>query len=61
MSYRIVRFYLKKRPPRTLMRGLTLEQAQAHCNDPQSSYKTAVGKDAYTRKVGPWFDGYTEE
>jgi hypothetical protein len=48
--YNIVRFYAPHvgRPNRIIQRGLTLEQAQAHCKDPQ------------TRKEGEWFDGYTE-
>lgn len=59
-SYKIVRRYLNKRP-RTIMRGLTLEEAKAHCKDPQTSYTTARGKNAYSRRVGPWFDGYEKE
>ncbi len=53
--YKIVRFYYPSphtgysRRPRTIKRGLTLEQAQAHCKDPN------------TREEGKWFDGYTED
>ena len=49
-TYNIVRFYAPHtgRYNRTIKRGLTLEQAQAHCKDPN------------TRKEGEWFDGYTE-
>lgn len=56
--YKIVRHYYPKgrnswgepnhRPNRTIETGLTLEEAQAHCSDPE------------TRKEGEWFDGYTE-
>jgi hypothetical protein len=48
--YKIVRFY-KDRPANQgeviIKEGLTLEEAQAHCNDP-----TTEGDD--------WFDGYRE-
>jgi hypothetical protein len=64
MSYKIVRFYfdagIRKR---VIERGLSLEQAQAHCSDPETSSKTCtskVGRER-TRRVGDWFDGYTEE
>ncbi len=57
--YKIVRyFYRPDRRRRTIKAGLCLEQAQAHCSDPQTSSRTAKGKDAYTRRVGAWFDGY---
>jgi len=46
--YKIVRFYKNNRKSRTIKSGLTLEQAQEHCNDPK------------TRKEGVYFDGYTE-
>ena len=63
MAYKIVRMYesagIRKRVIDT---GLTLEEAQAHCNDPETSSTTCtrkVGKDR-TRKLGRWFDGYEE-
>ena len=63
MSYKIVRQYFKKPGTRrTIRRGLTLEEAQAHCQDPETSSSTCkspVGK-ARTRRVGPWFDAYEE-
>ena len=57
MTYKIVRFYFKG-GKRTIDRGLTLEEAQNHCKDPQTSSSTAKGKDRYTASKGPWFDGY---
>jgi hypothetical protein len=61
--YKIVRMYFGSTPNRTIKRNLTLEQAQAHCSDPQTSSSTctsAVGK-RRTRELGPWFDGYEEQ
>ena len=64
MRYRIVRFYesagIRRR---VIAKGLTLEQAQAHCYDPETSSSTCVGKAgrARTKKVGRWFDGYEEQ
>ena len=46
-TYKIVRFRYGK-SNRTIKRGLTEEQAQAHCNDPKTQ-----GQD--------WFDGYQKE
>ncbi len=60
--YKIVRFF-QNRPKRTIYTGMTLEQAQEHCKDPETSSKTctkAAGK-ARTRRYGQWFDGYTLE
>jgi hypothetical protein len=50
MTYKIIRLYatMGKRP-RLIKKGLTLEQAQAHCQDPK------------TAKAGQWFDGYERE
>lgn len=63
-TYRIVRFYQRDEHPREVVaRGLTLEQAQAHCNDPETSSSTATGHHARerTERMGPWFDGYEDE
>jgi hypothetical protein len=59
--YKIVRMY-QDGPPRTIKRGLTLEQAQAHCRDPETSSSTCKKPHNVrrTRERGPWFDGYTE-
>ena len=51
MSYKIIRIYhpTVNKTDRVIKRGLTLEEAQAHCKDPK------------TRKEGAYFDGYDEE
>ena len=58
-TYRIVRMYMH-RPRRVLKSGLTLDEAQAHCRDPETSSSTCTTADARRRTVrlGPWFDGY---
>ncbi len=52
-TYKIVRFYAPgikgEGHRRTIKRGLSLEEAQKHCNDPK------------TAKKGVYFDGYTKE
>ena len=63
-SYKIVRNYSdhpEKR--RTIQKGLTLEEAQAHCKDPETSSRTCTEYNGRrrTRWYGAWFDGYTEE
>lgn len=58
-TYKIVRHYFKSRS-RVIARGLTLEEAQAHCSNPETSSKTSSRR-AYTARVGPWFDGYDKE
>jgi hypothetical protein len=63
MSYKIVRFYFK-RPGyrRTINPRVTLEEAQAHCKDPESSSSTCdrpINR-RRTKRQGPWFDGYEE-
>ncbi len=48
-TYRIVRFYRDpSKRPRTIHKGLSLEQARAHCSREE------------THGDG-WFDGYTKE
>ena len=51
-TYRIVRFYTDEAHPenrRVIDTGLTLKQAQAHCQSPD------------THEFGVWFDGYEAE
>lgn len=53
-TYRIVRFYQRSDVEREqITTGLTLEEAQEHCNDPEISGVDPV--------KGPFFDGYYEE
>jgi len=64
MSYRIVRMYQNPSiRSKVIKRGLTLEQAQSHCRDPETSSRTATSPDANAESIayGPWFDGYEEE
>ena len=46
-TYKVIRFRFNGNS-RTIKKGLTLEQAQAHCNDEKSA-------------GNGWFDGYNEE
>jgi hypothetical protein len=64
MTYKIIRYFRRDGvASRTLKTGLTLEEAQAHCCDPETSSETATlpEKRAYTERHGPWFDGYDKE
>lgn len=47
---------------RRIKRGLTLAEAQAHCENPETSSRTATSARAIarTKRLGPWFDAYTE-
>ena len=49
-KYKIVRFS-EKGKQRVIKRGLTLEQAQAHCSNPLTH--------GHDKRRGRWFDGYT--
>ena len=62
-TYRIVRFYQGGHPRRTVAKGLTLEKAQKHCQDKETSSRTATSATARrrTKRLGAWFDGYEEE
>jgi len=62
--YNIVRFY-RDHPTlrrRIIIEGVTLEEAQKHCSNPETSSSTATsytGRER-TRRVGAWFDGYEQ-
>ena len=57
--YNIVRMYFKG-GKRIIKRNLTLEEAQAHCRNPETSSRTCTSAAAKrrTRTKGAWFDGY---
>lgn len=61
-TYKIIRFF-QNAPREVLERGLTLEEAQEHCKDKETSSRTATSPEAVklTREGGAWFDGYDEE
>tara|TARA_Y100000310_G_C20122105_1_gene551940 strand:- start:46 stop:285 length:240 start_codon:yes stop_codon:yes gene_type:complete len=65
--YKIIRFSYTG-SDRTMLNGLTLEQAQSHCQDPQTSSRTCTTPKGKRTKAmianherNPWFHGYTEE
>lgn len=52
MSYRIVRFYANPNKSSENVRGmcgLSLEEAQEHCNDPETSSRTCTNSTGKTR------------
>ena len=63
-TYKIVRFYESDdHETEVIATGLTLVEAQAHCNDDETSSTTAASKEGLMRtaRYGRWFDGYTDE
>lgn len=62
MYYKIMRHFLLGAPER-VKTGLTLQEAQAHCKNPETSYNTCTSPEGKkrTEERGIWFDGYTEE
>lgn len=61
--YRIVRMFRDHTPNKRQVRGmsgLTLAQAQKHCQDPETSSSTCRTAAALkrTQQYGAWFDGY---
>ncbi len=60
--YKVVRMYFRG-GKRTIARGLTLAEAQEHCQNPETSSKTATSAAAKRRTAarGPWFEGYSRE
>lgn len=62
-TYKIRRFHFRDNESTvTVKTGLTLEEAQEHCSDPETSSQTCGPEgDKYTEVHGPWFEGYDEE
>jgi len=63
-TYCIVRSYFEDGVRnKRIKEGLTLEEAQEHCSDPETSSRTCT-EDAgieHTEKYGAWFDGFESE
>ena len=60
-TYKIIRFFKAPGTPAEDVpgkTGLTLEEAQAHCQSPDSSSWTCKTPEG---EQGEWFDGYTLE
>ena len=62
MTYKIVRRFANG-GSELLYSGVSLEEAQEHCKDPDTSSRTCTTEagTVLTEKRGPWFDGYDEE
>lgn len=63
MPYEIVRHYQRDDVENEIIDTVdTLEEAREHCNDPETSSRTATNNAAValTEKYGDWFDGYRE-
>ena len=62
MSYSIVRHYMNHENE-VILTDLTLEEAQEHCRDDETSSSTCESDEGCERtaQFGQWFDGYSEE
>lgn len=60
--YKIIRGY-QRGGRRTIARNLTLDEAQAHCRNPETSSSTCklAANVRRTEQRGPWFDGYKRQ
>lgn len=61
--YKIIRgYYNQDHPSQTIIAGLTLDEAQAYCRDPETSSSTCTAPEGvrHTAEFGDWFDGYEE-
>ena len=63
-TYYITRMYFEDGVRiKRIKEGLTREEAQEHCSDPETSSSTCT-EDAgveHTEKYGAWFDGFESE
>lgn len=62
-GYRVMILFRDHDRTRTLATGLTEQEAQEMCRQPEGSSKTAVSPTAKARtaKWGPWFYAYDED
>ena len=63
-TYKIIRHYQRAGlRNETIRTGLTLDEAQAHCQDPETASDTCKGTEGRkrTEQVGVWFDAFTAE
>ncbi len=63
-TYKIIRFFVERpRETMTTYSGLSLVEAQKHCQNPENSSRTCKQQDNLRRTLayGPWFDGYEKE
>lgn len=62
-TYKILRIFFSDKEKMLIKTNLTLEEAQEHCNDDETSSKTCKSKEMvrFTEKNGSWFDAYYEE
>ena len=65
MSYKILRNYFDdvKYPTELIADGLSLDEVQERCKNPEASSRTCKEREnvARTERCGRWFDGYEEE
>ncbi len=61
--YKIVRYFFYNYEPKTIKKNLSLEEAQQHILDPETSSSTCKKRINLNRTkiYGPWFDVYTEQ
>lgn len=63
-TYKILRKYQRDDiEEEEVEKGLTLEEAQAHCDDPETSSRTCTSEEGAqrTQEKGDWFDTYYPE
>lgn len=63
MTYSIIRFYAEGHDQEVVEMGLTREEAEAHCEDTETSSRTCTTDEGCLRtaEMGDWFEGFREE
>jgi hypothetical protein len=58
--YNVIRMYAGDYRKQTIEKNFSLEEAQSHCRNPETSSSTCTlpGNTKRTKQKGPWFDGY---